>query len=764
MQDNMEPSMEARKKKRVAAGGTKGSAPVKKRVATDGRQPAARHAAPEGRKPSTKKAAEPTRTAAVKKPTAKRPAGSGKPVAKRPAEPGKTASRRPAEPGKRPRSGSAAAARKRRAAARAAALQARKQRRVALACCAVFCALCLGGALLLHAMGRHDLTRDQRAGSAPEAVIAAQPLEAGADGVLVAHANKPDVGSQTPVNSLPEIVAPVETEPEIPTDDGEQTPWSASDAEEDLPDFLNEEVDASTFIEPMATAPIPEVRRILAMGDIVETARATNKAYKYESKIVANGSVVKSYSRQTPVAMGESDEYSQVEGILTFRGNNYRDSGAYGTIPDDASGLDIAWTKRIGAIGKWSGVGWTGQASIVRWPQQTREIMNINSEKKDKDGLKEVIYGTLDGHIYFLDLEDGEATRDAIAVPSSIKGSVSVDPRGIPLLYCGQGIPEVDGKNVKIGTRIFSLIDQEMLLFINGRDDFCLRRWYAFDCAPLVDAASDTMLQLGENGIFYSVTLNTQYDPYAGTVSIDPVIDRQIYKSGVSKRPGMENSLAVYDHYAYYTDNSGLLTCLDVNTLEPVWLGYVGDDSDASIVIEQDDQGVWLYQNCELDLTGLRGDVYCRKFNALTGEEIWKIPVACKRSSESVDAGGFATPAVGKGPLGNMVFFNICRVKEAGGKLMAVDKQTGDILWERTVGGYSWSSPVCLSDSQERGYLLFGNSKGELHLCDGLTGEDIATVDLGANIEGSPAVFDDMLVIGTRGGRIFGVKITGDEI
>ena len=233
---------------------------------------------------------------------------------------------------------------------------------------------------------------------------------------------------------------------------------------------------------------------------------------------------------------------------------------------------------------------------------------------------------------------------------------------------------------MKIGTRVFSLIDQSVLLFLDGRDDFCLRRWYAFDCAPLIDAASDTMLQLGENGIFYSVTLNTDYDPEAGTISIDPVVDRQIYKSAVSTRPGMENSLSVYDHYAYYTDNSGLLTCLDINTLEAVWLGDVGDDSDASIVIEEDEEGVWLYQSCELDLNGLSGKVYCRKFNALTGQEIWKVPVDCYRASDSVDAGGFATAAVGKGELGNIVYYNICRVREGGGTLLAVDKKSGEIL------------------------------------------------------------------------------------
>ena len=609
-------------------------------------------------------------------------------------------------------------------------------------------------------MGRYSVSREQRA-SAPEAIIAAQPAS---EGVLIAHANKPDQEAPflTPMpNEAPERENGVESNA-IPAEK-EEGERQAEEAEPFNHPTSEPEPDPVIMVEPMATAPIPELRRILQMGEIVDAAKTTNKTFQYESTIVANGSVVPNYEKTVPVAMGEADEYGQVEGVLTFRGTNYRDSASFGTIPNDASGLSVAWVKEIGGIDKWTGVGWTGQASIVRWPEQTRQIMNISAEKQDKDGLKEVIYATLDGHIYFLDLDDGKATRGPIEVPSSIKGSVSVDPRGLPLLYCGQGIPEVNGESVRIGTRVFSLIDQNVLFFLNGRDSYCLRGWYAFDCAPLVDAASDTLLQLGENGVFYSVTLNTVFDPDAGTIAVDPVVDRLVYESAVTTRKGMENSLSVYDHYAYYTDNSGLLTCLDVNNLEPVWLADVGDDSDASIVIEEDEEGVWLYQNCELDLNGLEGNAYCRKFNALTGEEMWKIPVDCYRSGEDVDAGGFATPAIGKGKLENIVYFNICRVREGGGTLLAVDKRTGEVLWTRGTGGYSWSSPVCIYDGNGRSYLLFGNSNGVLRLCDGLTGADIASVELDANIEGSPAVFDDMLVIGTRGGHIYGVRITGDE-
>ena len=496
------------------------------------------------------------------------------------------------------------------------------------------------------------------------------------------------------------------------------------------------------------------------MGEIAQSALPDNPAYGFEERIVANGQLVDSYSRAEPITMGQGSDYAQAEGIFTFRGNNYRDTASYGTVPNDASGLSIVWSKKIGEIDGWRGVGWTGQASVVRWPAEIRQLMNINDAKKAKDGLVEVIYGTLDGHIYFLDLDDGQETRGPIAVPSSIKGSVSVDPRGLPLLYCGQGIPEVKGREVEIGTRIFSLIDQSRLFFLDGRDKFALRKWYAFDCSPLIDAGSDTMIQLGENGIVYTIQLNTQFDAQSGALSIHPVVDRMVYKSKVTTRMGMENSPAIYDHYAYYADNSGLLTCLDLNTLEPVWLGDVGDDTDASIVLEEDDEGVWLYTACELDLNGMEGNVYCRKFNALTGEEMWKIGVPCYRYSADVEAGSYATPTLGKGSLSDLVYFNIARVQGGGGRLGAIDKKTGQTVWQISTGGYSWSSPVCVYDGNGRGYILFCNSNGILRMCDGLTGEEITQIDLGENIEASPVVFGDMLVIGTWGAQIFGVRIT----
>ena len=512
---------------------------------------------------------------------------------------------------------------------------------------------------------------------------------------------------------------------------------------------------------PAATAtPVPTVGPGLrSAGEVVSPP----SQFGLESIAVQNGERVDAYARTPEIHMGLSGEYTDVEGVTTFRGNNYRDSAAYGNIPDDPEELEIVWSVAVSQIDDWGGVGWTGQCSIVRWPEEVVRIMNVREEKKGGP-LTEVIYATLDGRVYFLDLYDGQATRPAINIGAPIKGSVTVDPRGYPLLYVGQGIPEANGHSVDIGTRIFSLIDQQLLFFLDGDDSFAQRSWYAFDAAPLVDGKTDTMLQVGENAILYLVKLNTDYDPEAGTISIDPKVDRYVFRSRVSDQPGMENSLAVYNDYGYFVDNSGLLQCVDLNTLTCVWAGDTGDDTDATIVLEEEADGtVALYTATEREHSASYDEnAYLRKINALTGEMLWKLPVKVY-TSEGNEGGSFATPALGKGELGDLIFAHMTRTPDDGATLMAVDKESGEVVWRVAMGSGGWSSPVCVYDASGKGYVLVGSSSGALRLYDGRTGRIISICDLEGNIEGSPAVFEDMLVVGTRGKRIFGVRIKGGE-
>ena len=57
-------------------------------------------------------------------------------------------------------------------------------------------------------------------------------------------------------------------------------------------------------------------------------------------------------------------------------------------------------------------------------------------------------------------------------------------------------------------------------------------------------------------------------------------------------------------------------------------------------------------------------------------------------------------------------------------------------------------------------YLFQANSNSIMRMINAQTGELITSLEVdGSNIEGSPAIYDDILVIGTRGARIHGIKI-----
>ena len=72
---------------------------------------------------------------------------------------------------------------------------------------------------------------------------------------------------------------------------------------------------------------------------------------------------------------------------------------------------------------------------------------------------------------------------------------------------------------------------------------------------------------------------------------------------------------------------------------------------------------------------------------------------------------------------------------------------------------YAWSSPVDFYDAYGNGYIIQCDSIGNMHLIEGLTGELCFNINLGSNIESSPAIFNDSIIFATRGGEIHCVKV-----
>lgn len=504
------------------------------------------------------------------------------------------------------------------------------------------------------------------------------------------------------------------------------------------------------------------------------TGQTDANRWQLRWEIFNGGAPCASYEREDPIFFGDPESYFALPGVSTFRGNNYRNSATYGTASVVDKTLDTVWTHDTGVIrgGSWSGNGWTGQPLIVQWDAETRQLMNLHQEKKDKADLVEVIYASLDGKIYFLDIEDGTETRTPIDVGLCFKGAGSLDPRGYPLLYVGAGDENADGQRPRMF--IISLIDGTILYEYGDADPLSFRednnKWCAFDSAPLVHGETDTLIWPGENGILYTIKLNTAYDKAAGTIAITPDKPMQTrYRAGRSSFEsywyGYEASANIVGNYLYISENGGLFFCIDLNTLELVWTQDTKDDSNSTPVFEQvsKTQG-YLYTAPSLHWTKDsrdQGTISIYKLDASTGEIVWEKPYNVHTVS-GVSGGVQASPLLGKPgtTLEGMIFYAIARTDTAqSGTLVALDTATGQEVWRLDMAYYAWSSPVGVYDAGGTGYVVLCDSNGTAHFIDGATGRVLSTEYLGGLVEASPAVYNNMIVVGTRLKKICGIKI-----
>ena len=425
--------------------------------------------------------------------------------------------------------------------------------------------------------------------------------------------------------------------------------------------------------------------------------------------IFQNGKVVDSYQRTETINFGDASEYSKVDGVVTFRGDNYRSGASFGTADVISQTLTKKWNARIGSLkganGNWTGCGWTGQPLIVRWDAETRAILGLYADKKEKDGLVEVIYATLDGNIYFYDLDDGSYTRDPIRLGMSFKGAGSLDPRGYPLMYVGAG----DSTTKPPRMYIVSLIENKIIYEQSGMDSDAYRRWFAFDSAPLVSAEADTLIWPGECGILYTKKLNTVYDPAAGTISVNPEDTAKTrYKTNTGRKAGMESSAIVVGKYIYYGDNGGMFFCVDLETMELKWAQNTKDDVNATPVFEWGEDGTgYIYTGTSMEYA--RGTVYIHKLNANTGEIVWERKFTNVAYNERVSGGVLSSPILGKKgtELEGLIIYPIARTPSAGsGTIIALNTQTGETVWQTVNKNYHWSSPVAVYSNDGKAYFI----------------------------------------------------------
>ena len=510
----------------------------------------------------------------------------------------------------------------------------------------------------------------------------------------------------------------------------------------------------------------------------VDDARPAVYGFTYEIRRNNREDTYTSNPAENNYSFGSGSSYSSVEGITTFAGNNYRDTFSYGTATVSMQTLTERWSVAIGSLDDFSGAQWTGQPLVVTWSGDVLKSLGVLDSHKRQDSLTEVIQCAADGNIYFFDYENGSKTREPINLGVSMFGTPTLDPRGIPMLYIGQGTAYETNKSAFYAVNLVTNRSQPI---VSGKDHTARRDdWSAFDSSPLI--IEDTLIWPSENGVLYLVPLNTKYDAEAGTLSINPG-DRIKYRysgsgyttsSQAGKRwYGYESSVTAFRHYLYLADNGGRLQCIDLNTLKLQFVVDLGGDTDASIALEEDGNAgtVWLYtcsQTSAQDESLPNGYGYCytKKINGLTGQVVWEQKQLCITVG-GAKAGGKATPHIGKGTAGDLLICSYYGLAVDstdadgnttygyGGKIVAYDRSNGAVRWEiKQLGeGDYVASPLVVYTERGDAYLVACDRAGEIKLYNAANpGENaLYALKLGERIDATPVCFNGYLYVATTG-------------
>ena len=425
-------------------------------------------------------------------------------------------------------------------------------------------------------------------------------------------------------------------------------------------------------------------------------------------------------------------------GVTMFRGNPTRSFHGVGPVPDSPT---VAWrypdaqmcspSSEGGESRIWCGMGWTGQPALWERP----------------DGVTELVFGAYDSAVHFVDAATGEDLRPEFQTGDIIKGSVTLDPDGFPLLYFGSRDNRL---------RILALDREEPTVLwsmeaneVNGiwNDDW--------DSNPAI--VDDVMYEGGENGWFFAIQLNRDYDA-AGNVVVDPVklVQMPGYNEELLSNSGrnvsIESSVLVFDQRVYFSNSGGRIVGLDVSDVRngeaPIIFDYyAGGDIDATMVA--DAEGM-IYVSIEHEPSQMGATEIERnrevgqlvKLDPYTDGDprLWGLDL----TAGGADSGSWATPAVYEG----VVYVNTHQ-----GSLIAVAAADGSLLWEDEVGFHSWSSPVVVD-----GTLVTATCLGDVRaysLDDPRSPVMEWSLNLGGScLEATPVVWKGAIYLGSRDGYI----------
>jgi outer membrane protein assembly factor BamB len=440
-----------------------------------------------------------------------------------------------------------------------------------------------------------------------------------------------------------------------------------------------------------------------------------------------------------PASVGRPYYEATVSGLLTFRGNPTRTYYGQGPIPGAPHAVwqypgapMCSISEDRGEVSNWCGTGWTGEPAVF-----------------ERDGRTWLVFGAYDRSVHFLDAATGEAILPPFPTGDLIKGSVTIDPDGYPLVYVGSrdGFFRVLAFDRPQPTELWRL----------SATDVSPTKWNDdWDGSPIV--LGDLLFEGGENSQMHAVKLNRGRAP-DGTVTVAPQLvwnapgwDDELLAQADGE-VSIESSVAIWGDTLYFANSAGLVQGWDISGLrtgaglpQRVFRFWTGEDTDASVTV--DAEGM-LYVGSEWEKHRPRaaevGQMMKLDPRRPDNPLVWS-----QRADDGAKAGVWGTAGI----YNDLVIYATYT-----GRAVGLDRATGALRWEKRL-----PAPLMGSPSIVDGVWLQGDCDGVLHAYDvrntAVDPPELWQVPLGSCIESTPAVWNGRVYLGTRGGFVYGI---GDQ-
>lgn len=237
----------------------------------------------------------------------------------------------------------------------------------------------------------------------------------------------------------------------------------------------------------------------------------------------------------------------------------------------------------------------------------------------------------------------------------------------------------------------------------------------------------------------------------------------------------------VYIGEGYHHDSDCHLRCLDARTGEQIWSFPTTSHVESTPFIHQgklyftagadgvycidalEGELIWHYPAVHADMSPVMhkdkvyfgtgyGDYRIYAVDAQTGAEVWS-----KQMPYSV----WGSPSAEE----NRVFFGLGRGNFSesapipAGKVVALDTETGDILWEHEA-----EDAVLTAIAIQNGYVTFGSRDGYVYSLQSTDGKLNWKTDLGGPVVSSPAVTMDTIYAATKDGYIYALATDNGKV